>query len=120
MNYGMKNMTKKLIKRLLREQLIDGQNMSKSTQNLCDIMTISSYDEAISLVHESLKQFDEKTKTEIMQKIHVPLENLRQEQLKINQEIESENMSGDCVPDEADTYWHQIQSTICELGPAFQ
>jgi hypothetical protein len=22
--------------------------------------------------------------------------------------------------DEADTYWHQIQSTICEQGPAFQ
>jgi hypothetical protein len=24
------------------------------------------------------------------------------------------------LADEADTYWHQIQSTICELGPNFQ
>jgi hypothetical protein len=29
-------------------------------------------------------------------------------------------MSGDSLPDEADTYWHQIQSTICEQGSDFE
>jgi hypothetical protein len=63
---------------------------------------------------------DETTKREIMQKIHVPLENLKHEQNSINSEIKNNGMSGDSMPDEADTYWHQIQTTICEMGPAFQ
>lgn len=111
---------KNLIKKLLREQIIDGQNMSSATQNICDKMTIESYEEALHYVTESLKQFDEKTRHVIMQKIHVPLENLKNEQSKIGNEIKTKSMSGDSIPDEADTYWHQIQSTICELGPDFQ
>jgi len=50
----------------------------------------------------------------------VPLENLRQEQNTINSEIKNNGMSGDSIPDEADTYWHQIQSTICEMGSDFE
>jgi hypothetical protein len=63
---------------------------------------------------------DKTTKNRIMQKIHVPLENLRQEQNTINSEIKNNGMSGDSIPDEADTYWHQIQSTICEMGSDFE
>ena len=55
-----------------------------------------------------------------MQKIHVPLENLKQEQMNIDAQKKTEGMTGDSMVDEADTYWHQIQSTICEQGPAFE
>jgi hypothetical protein len=48
------------------------------------------------------------------------LENLKHEQSSIDGQVSSMNMSGDSVADEADTYWHQIQSTICEQGPDFQ
>lgn len=109
-----------LIKKLLREQIIDGQNMSQPTEILCNKMTVNSYEEALSLIQESLAQFDDNTKSKIMQKIHVPLENMKQEQIKIKSQIENDGMSGDSMPDEANTYWHQIQSTICELGPNFQ
>jgi hypothetical protein len=36
------------------------------------------------------------------------------------QEKNDLNMTGDSLPDQADTYWHQIQTTICEMGPNFQ
>lgn len=111
---------KELIKKLLREQMIDGQNMSQSTETLCNKMTINSYEEALFLVQKSLQQFDDTTKSQIMQKIHVPLENLKQEQMKIKTQVDNQGMSGDSIPDESNTYWHQIQSTICELGPNFE
>ena len=59
-------------------------------------------------------------KREIMQKIHTPLENLKQEQITITNQKKHDGMTGDSMVDEADTYWHQIQSTICELGPDFE
>ena len=111
---------KSFIRKRLREQIIDGENMSPATQTICNKMSIDSYEEALSLVTASLKQFDETTKRKIMTIIATPLENLRHEQNKINGEVKSSHMSGDSVPDEADTYWHQIQSTICEMGPDFQ
>lgn len=111
---------KNLIRKLLREQMIDGQDMSPTTQTICNKMTINSYEEALHYVTESLKQFDETTKRKIMQRIHTPLENLKQEQIKISNEKKINGMSGDSIPDEANTYWHQIQSTICELGPSFE
>jgi hypothetical protein len=111
---------KNFIRKLLREQMIDGQDMSQATQIICNKLTVDSYEEALYHVIESLKQFDDKIKQEIMQKIHTPLENLRHEQSKIDNEIKTAHMSGDSMVDEANTYWHQIQSTICELGPAFQ
>ena len=109
-----------MIKQTINEQMIDGQDMSKATQILCNKLTIDSYEEAVALVNAALQEFDEQTKHKIMQKIVTPLENLRHEQAKINGEVKSKYMSGDSVPDEADTYWHQIQSTICELGSDFE
>jgi len=111
---------KDFIRKRIREQMIDGENMGPATQTICNKMTINSYDEALTLVNQALKEFDDSKKQEIMQKIHTPLENLRQEQNKIGSEIKNDGMSGDSMPDEADTYWTEIQSTICEMGPAFQ
>ena len=104
----------------VNEQTIDGQNMNKATQTLCDKLTIDSYQEAVFYVNKALEGMDEMSKGKIMQKIHVPLENLRQEQNTINSEIKNDGMSGDSMPDEADTYWHQIQSIICEMGSDFE
>ena len=111
---------KKFIKKLLREQMIDGQNMNKATETICDKMTINSYSEALHYVEAAMKGIDDATRTKIMQKIHVPLENLKQEQNSIDNQKKTEFMSGDSMPDEADTYWTQIQSTICEQGPDFE
>lgn len=111
---------KSFIKKLLREQMIDGQNMNSGTQTLCNKMTIGSYEEALQHVEEAMKGVTPQKRQELMQKIHAPLENLKHEQTKITGEMKSSHMSGDSMPDEADTYWHQIQSTICEQGPDFE
>jgi hypothetical protein len=111
---------KSFIKQKLREQIIDGQDMNEVTQTICNKMTIGSYDEALRYVEASLKDSTPEKRREIMQKIHAPLENLKQEQIKIDYEVRSAHMSGDSMPDEADTYWHQIQSTICEQGSDFE
>jgi len=111
---------KSFIKQRLREQMIDGQDMNSGTQTLCNKMTVNSYEEVLYHVEEALKGFTPQKRYEIMQKIHVPLENLRNEQAKITDEVRTTHMSGDSMPDEANTYWHQIQSTICEQGPDFE
>ena len=111
---------KDFIRKRIREQMIDGQDMNQGTQILCNKMTINSYQEAVFYVKKALEGMDEMSKGKIMQRIHVPLENLRQEQNTIDLEIRNYGMSGDSIPDEADTYWHQIQSTICEMGSDFE
>jgi len=111
---------KDFIRKKIREQMIDGQNMNQGTQTLCNKMTIDSYQEAVFYVKKALEGMNKMTRGKIMQRIHVPLENLRQEQNTINSEIKNDGMSGDSMPDEADTYWHQIQTTICEMGPDFE
>lgn len=111
---------KDFIRKRIREQMIDGQNMNAGTQTLCNKMTIGSYAEAMHYVEAAMKGVNPATRARIMQRIHAPLENLKQEQQKIDAEVRTAHMSGDSMPDEADTYWHQIQSTICEQGPDFE
>jgi hypothetical protein len=111
---------KSFIKQRLREQMIDGQEMNGAMQNSCNIISINSYSEALSRVEAALKGVSPETRHKVMQKIHAPLENLKQEEQKLNGEYESEGMTGDSMPDEGDTYWHQIQTTLCELGPDFE
>jgi len=113
-------MIKDFIRRRIREQMIDGQNMSPATQTMCNKMSVKSYDEALSYVMQAVKTMDDETRRKVMVKIHVPLENLKHEQTQIDQEVATSHMSGDSMVDEANTYWHQIQSTICELGSDFQ
>lgn len=111
---------KSFIKKLLREQMIDGQNMNSGTETLCNKMTVNNYKEALMYVEAALKGISDETRTKLMQRIHAPLENMKNEQNKIDAEVASKHMSGDSMVDEADTYWHQIQSTICEQGKDFQ
>lgn len=111
---------KSFIKKLLREQLIDGQEMNQTMESLCNKMTVGSYEEAMTYVNGALKGLDEQTVHKVMKVIHTPLENLRNQQTQISGQIKKAKMSGDSMPDQADTYWHQIQSTLCELGSDFQ
>jgi len=111
---------KSFIRKRIREEMIDGQNMNKGTQTICNKMTVNDYNEAMHYVEAAMKGVDEATKTKIMQKIRVPLENMKHEQKSIDNEVKTAHMSGDSMVDEADTYWHQIQSTICEQGPDFE
>ena len=110
---------KSFIRKRIREQMIDGQDMNQATQTICNKMTINDYNEAMHYVEAAMKGVDEATRTRIMQRIRVPLENLKHEQKNIDNQIKTTNMSGDSMVDEANTYWHQIQSTICEQGPDF-
>jgi len=111
---------KQFIRKRIREQMIDGENMNQGTKTICNKLTINSYQEAVFYVKKGLEGVDEITKSKIMQKIHVPLENLRQEQNKIDSEIRNDGMSGDSMPDEADTYWAEIQTAFCDNGPEFE
>ena len=111
---------KNFIKKLLREQLIDGQEMNQTMETLCNKMTIGSYEEAIMYVNGALQDMDEQTRNKVMRAIHTPLSNLKHQENQIKGQIKKSNMSGDSMPDQADTYWHQIQSTLCEMGSDFQ
>lgn len=97
---------KKFIKRKLRENFIGGE--------ICDKMTISSYEEALYYVKQALKNLDEKSRYDIMQKIHAPLENLKHAELHLKQEITSYAMTDDSLSNGVDIYWHEIQKIICE------
>lgn len=119
---------KTFIKKLLREQLIDGQNMSANLQSLCNTMTVNSYNDVISRVTAAIGSQDKNP--ELWSKIQQPLSMLKQANFQINGEkhtnmlgnhiSEPYGATGDCMVDEADTYWATIQSTLCEQGSEFQ
>lgn len=111
---------KSFIKKRLREEMIDGQYMTPAMKTACNKMTIGSYEEALSLTEKAIAHLNEKEKFKIMEKINQPLSRLKDAQNTLDDEISRYRMTGDSLADEADTYWHQIQSTICELGPSFQ
>jgi hypothetical protein len=104
----------------LNENIIDGQEMNLTMETICNKMTINSYEEVMIYVNGALKDMDEQKINKIMRVIHTPLENLRHQQTQIKGEIKLSHISGDSIPDQANTYWHQIQSTLCEMGSDFQ
>ena len=111
---------KTFIRKRLREEMIDGQYMTPAMKTACNKMTIGSYEEAFSLTEKAIAHLDEETKSKIMQKLKQPFNRLKDAQNTLDDEVTRYRMTGDSLADEADTYWHQIQSTICELGPNFQ
>jgi hypothetical protein len=111
---------KDFIKKRLREEIIDGQYMTPAMKTACNKMTIGSYEEALKLTKEAIKHLNDEKKSEIMEKLRQPFARLKDAQNTLDDEINRYHMTGDSLADEADTYWHQIQSTICELGPSFQ
>jgi hypothetical protein len=109
---------KELIRKLLREQMIDGQNMNQGTQTACNKMSVATYDEGIKLITVAIGTPEQNPI--LWKHISKPLNNWKQANNSIGQEVKNLGMSGDSMVDESNTYWHQIQSTICELGPSFE
>lgn len=124
----MKRFIKNRVRNLLSEQMIDGQEMNTHMQSLCNTMTVNSYDEVLGRIIAAIGTKEKNP--ELWAKIEKPLKSLKSASYDINKEkhtnqfgnitIDNENMTGDSIPDEANTYWAMIQSTLCEQGPDFQ
>ncbi len=110
---------KDFIKQRLKEEMIDGQNMNQGTQEMCNKMSVTNYNEVLSYVKKALQGVSPELRTELINKIKKPLSQLKQQQTQIDGEVKNDGMSGDSMPDEANTYWVMIQSAFCELGPDF-
>ena len=124
----MKSFIKNRVRNLLSEQMIDGQQMNQHMQSLCNTMTVNSYDEVLGRIITAIGPKEKSP--ELWAKIEETLNKLKSASYDINKEkhtnqfgnrtMDDENMTGDSIPDEADTYWATIQSTLCEQGPDFQ
>ena len=112
---------KDFIKRRIREQMIDGQNMNSGVKKFCDEMSIpenwfnGDYKKGIEFLTRIIGPQNGKNSA-IWEKIELPLKQWKQQEISINKQIKQEKMSGDSNPDN-NTYWAAIQSTICEQGP---
>ena len=102
----------------ISEQFIDGQNMNKGTQIACNTMSVATYKEGLKLIINAIGHPNENPK--IWARISKPLNNWKQENDSIGQEVKTLGMSGDSMVDESNTYWTMIQTTICEQGPSFE
>ena len=113
---------------MLREQVIDGQDMNPHLESLCNTMTVGSYEEVLGRITAAIG--DKNESPELWDKIKEPLNNLKQANFQINSEkhtnmmgdniSQPDGMTGDCMADESDTYWSMIQTTLCEQGSEFQ
>jgi len=112
---------------LFESNMIDGQNMNSATQSLCNTMTVNSYHEVLGRIIAAIGPKNKNP--ELWAKIAQPLSMLEKASFDINNEKHTTDggahtnntngMTGDSIPDEADTWWSAIQTTICEQGPAF-
>jgi len=119
---------KSKIKKILREQFIDGQEMNPHMESLCNTMSVKSYEEVLGRVIAAIGHKNENP--ELWKKIEKPLSMLKSANFEINKEKHTnamgnpikrtDGMTGDSMVDEANTYWATIQSTLCEQGPDFQ
>jgi len=109
---------KNFIRKRLREQMIDGQNMNQGTETACNKMSVATYKEGIQLIVNAIGTPQENPA--MWERIKKPLNNWKQENTLIGNEIKQKGMSGDSMVDESNTWWTAIQSSICEQGPNFQ
>lgn len=123
----MKSFIKHRIRTFINEQKIDGENMNPAMQNLCNTMSVSTYDEVIQMVTQAIGT--QQQNPMLWVKIQKPLRMLQQSNSQINQEKHINNMgnhvsqpwgmTGDSMVDEANTWWTAIQTTLCEQGSNF-
>lgn len=124
----MKQFIKNKFRNLMFEQMVDGQEMNPGTQSLCNTMSVKSYEEVMGRLIHAIGHPNQNP--ELWAKIQKPLSMLKQANFEINNEKHTNDdgtqnpsgggMTGDSMPDEANTWWAAIQSTICEQGPEFQ
>lgn len=108
----------RLQRRKLSEEMIDGQNMNQGAETVCNKMSVATYDEGIKLITAAIGTPEQNPK--MWQRISKPLNNWKQENTSIGDEVKTMGMSGDSMVDESNTWWTAIQTTICEQGPDFQ
>jgi hypothetical protein len=93
------------IKKILKEEL-------ERKNNICDIMSVKTYEEGVKLLHNYLgSPIENRTEWE---KIKKPLNMWRDITIQIRKEVNSFGMSGDSEVDESNTWWSAIQSTFCK------
>lgn len=102
----------------VNEQMIDGQNMNHGTQTACNKMSVATYAEGIQLIKAAIGTPEENPM--LWKRIAKPLNNWKQANTGIGNEIKTMGMSGDSMVDESNTWWAAIQTTICEQGPDFE
>jgi hypothetical protein len=112
---------KSFIRKRIREEVIDGQNMNSGVKKFCNEMSIPSnwfngdYAKGIELLTRLIGP-ENGENSAIWVKIQSPLKQWKQQETSINKQIKQEKMSGGSNQDN-NTYWVEIQSTICEQGP---
>src|SRR5438093_10993 len=103
---------KNFIRKRIREQMVDGQNMNQGTETACDKMSVATYAEGIQLITDAIGTPEQNPK--MWQRIAKPLNDWKQANTQIGTEVKDDHMSGDSMVDESNTWWAAIQSTICE------
>lgn len=94
-----------LIKKILKEE-------TSQKKDICDIMSIDTYEEGIKLLEDHLGT--RKENPESWDEIKKPLKMWKEATIEIRNELDEYGMTGDSEVDESDTWWSAIQSTICK------
>lgn len=114
----IKKTIKYKLRGLIKEQVIDGQEMSPQMQSFCNTMSVRSYHEVLGRLIAAIGHKQENP--ELWAKIEKPLSMLEKADKQLHNEKKQNGMTGDSESDEANTWWSAIQTTICEQGPEFQ
>ena len=124
----MKSFIHNRLRQYLHEQIIDGIPMNNARRELCNTMTVNSYQEVIEKITAAIGTPEQNP--QLWARIKKPLVMLSQANNQIGQEKHTQmdgsyiqqplGMTGDSMADEADTYWATIQTTLCADGPDFE
>jgi hypothetical protein len=111
---------KDFIRRRIREEVIDGQNMNSGIKKFCNEMSIPKdwLNHDYQYIIEFLTKYigpQNGPNSALWKRIESPLKQWKQQEISINKQVKKEKMSGGSNPDN-NTYWTAIQSTICEQG----
>ena len=89
------------IRRILREEV---------SKDICNIMTVDTYEEGIKLLTDYLGTPEENPQQ--WNRIKKPLDMWKEITIQIRDEIKT-GMTGDSEVDESDTWWSAIIGTLC-------
>lgn len=80
------------------------------TSELCDKMTISTYEEGVKILNNVIGAIEENP--DEWEKIKKPLSMWKEVTIQLRDELKT-GMTGDSEVDESNTWWAAIQSTLC-------
>ena len=81
-------------------------------KELCNRMSVATYGDVIKLFTNAFGTREQNPQA--WAKVEKPLKFLEDENYQINSEIKNNQMSGDSMVDESNTWWAAIQSTFCK------